>query len=334
MAIFIIFIDYDNDKKISIIALNFQLIFLPFTILYYDLFVLKKFKLLFLISIIGNLINLLIKIFLIKNNFQIYWICFSFSFDIVINSILINFFYKLNNQEKFNIIFNLKNIKNIFQKLSFFPFIGILTIACYRVDIIMVNFLTNYENTAIYSIASRFTLAISTFYFILIKFLYPIISKKIENNDYIDKIFKRVIGITFIFTIIIFSFFFIFGDYFLIIFGVFYLKSKSILLTLIINLIFVIILELSINHKYIKNDYFEIIKISIFYIFVNFVLNLIFIKSFGFYFASVATIISGFLTILLFHRKQINYKNISFYFSLSNWRDIKRIVIKNILKKK
>ena len=334
LAIFIIFIDYDNDKKISIIALNFQLIFLPFTILYYDLFVLKKFKLLFLISIIGNLINLLIKIFLIKNNFQIYWICFSFSFDVVINSILINFFYKLNNQEKLNIIFKFKNIKSIFQQLSFFPFIGILTIACYRVDIIMVNFLTNYENTAIYSIASRFTLAISTFYFILIKFLYPIISKKIENNDYIDKIFKRVIGITFIFTIIIFSFFFIFGDYFLIIFGVFYLKSKSILLTLIINLIFVIILELSINHKYIKNDYFEIIKISIFYIFVNFFLNLIFIKSFGFYFASIATIISGFLTIILFHRKQINYKNISFYFSLTNWMDIRKIVIRNILKKK
>ncbi len=120
----------------------------------------------------------------------------------------------------------------------------------------------------------------------------------------------------------------------MIIFGVFYLKSKSILLTLIINLIFIIILELSINHKYIKNDYFEIIKISIFYIFVNFFLNLIFIKSFGFYFASIATIISGFLTIILFHRKQINYKNISFYFSLTNWMDIRKIVIRNILKKK
>ncbi len=334
LVIFFILIDYDFDKKISVIALNLQLIFLPFTILYYDLFVEKKFKQLFFIAITGNLINLLIKIFLIKNNFQIYWICFSFAFDVIINSILINFFYKFSNKKKFSIIFKFKDVINLFHKLSFFPFIGILTLASYRVDIIMVNYLTNYENTAIYSIASRFTLAISTFYFILIRFLYPLISKKIENTDYIEKIFKRVIGITIVFTVIIFTFFLFFGDYLLIIFGTFYLKSKSILLTLIINLIFIIILELSINHKYIKNNFYEIIKISSLYIFMNLSLNYFFIKNYGFYFASVATVISGLVTVILFHKKEINYKNISFYFSLSNWRDIKRIVIKNILKKK
>lgn len=334
LVIFLIFINYNFNKKISVIILNLQLILLPFNILYYDLFVEKKFEQLFLVTLIGNIINLLIKVFLIKNDFEIYWIYLSFSFDIIINSILINFFYKLNNNKKLDITFNFKNIQNLFRKLSFFPFIGILTIASYRIDIIMVNYLTNYENTAIYSIASRITLAISTFYFVLIRFLYPIISNKIKNTQYIEKIFKRVIGITFIFTIIIFSFFLFFGDYLLIIFGTFYLKSKSILLTLIINLMFIIFLELSINHKYIKNNYYEIIKISVFYISMNLTLNYLFIINYGFYFASIATLFSGLITVMFFHKKEINYKNISFYFSLRNWTDIKTVVIKNILKKK
>ena len=66
---------------------------------------------------------------------------------------------------------------------------------------------------------------------------------------------------------------------------------------------------------------------------MNLSLNHFFIKNYGFYFASVATVISGLATVILFHKKEINYKKIFFYFSLSNWRDIKRIVIKNILKK-
>jgi O-antigen/teichoic acid export membrane protein len=332
LIIFLVIIDF--DKKVPIIALNLQLILLPFTILYYDLFVEKKFRQLFFIAIIGNIINLLIKFFLIKNNFEIYWICLSFSLDVIINSILINFSYKIFNNKKFNINFNLKKIKNLFQKLLFFPLLGILTIASYRIDIIMVNYLTNYENTAIYSIASRITLAISSFYFILIRFLYPLMSKNIADTNYIEKILKKVVGITIIFTTIIFIFFSIFGDYLLLIFGIFYLKSKSILLTLIINLMLLIILELSINYKYIKNNYFEIFKISMFYVFLNLILNYFFIKNYGFHSAAIATVISGLVTIIFFHMKEINYKNISFYFLLSNWDDIRKTVIKNVLKKK
>ena len=97
---------------------------------------------------------------------------------------------------------------------------------------------------------------------------------------------------------------------------------------------FIIFLELSINHKYIKNNYYEIIKISVFYISMNLTLNYLFIINYGFYFASIATLFSGLITVMFFHKKEINYKNISFYFSLRNWTDIKTVVIKNILKKK
>jgi|694.fasta_scaffold137660_3 O-antigen/teichoic acid export membrane protein len=304
-----------------ILSINFSLIIMPFLIFYYPIFIKKKFKTLLNISISVALLALTLRILFSYYYNNIILISLSYPFECIILGICCYYNFKKNNNFKFLIKINY--IFRVFKRISFYPFVALFMLISFKLDLIMISILSNYENTAYYSVPTRIVII---FFFItssILRFYYPRLSENYGKKEY-DLLIKKIISSFYIFHLLIFIIIFFIREPLLNLFDTKYTSSSTILLILYLNVSLISIYEILIQKKIIENKYKEIIIFFLISSIINISLNYFALMKVPIdyvAYSSVTSIILGILftsfiyktndiTILLQSIKLISYKNL------------------------
>lgn len=281
LVITLFFLNINSQFKLIIFIINIGLIIEPLTLFYYDLFLKKKFKFLFLAKLISVLIGTLLKLYLIINKFSLIYICISFILENIIYMIIINYIFNLY-KNKVNFSFKHLNYLKLLFKNKYMPVLGISALLTLRLDIFFVNFFLNEVSVSIYYIASRPVLVIYAVVLIISKFLYPYYSKfyYIKKNDH-DNFYQLLISLIFLFYLFFFVIFYLFRDFFLILFGNDYLIGRNLIMYLLVLSFFCSIINEWFNRMILMKKIIKIIKFHILSVFISFILNYYFILFWG-----------------------------------------------------
>jgi O-antigen/teichoic acid export membrane protein len=316
MITYFITIIFSFDKQIIelILILNLSLIILPFGVLYYELIVLKIFKDIFYITIIAALFSLTLKIILIYTKSPMAVIIWSFVFDSLILVVLCFLFYKKNNL-KFKFIFSYKETKKMLKSLSLYPLLSFLSLASLRIDVVMIKELLNFNYLADYSICSRIVILVILFLSNILKFFYPFFQGK-KKNDIIN--YLLVICSAISLSSIIFIF--LFSRLILSFFGNDYVELNYLIQILSLNIFFLIIADIFILKNYFEGKYIKIVYFYSSLIVLNIILNIILAKHFLIIGVSISTVVSTFLSLIIFF-----YKDLYEFFLSLNFSNIKKM---------
>jgi O-antigen/teichoic acid export membrane protein len=211
---------------------------------------------------------------------------------IILSSIILYVYYIKKNNIKINLQIDLNYIRFILKES--FPFmIWIMAVAIYfKIDIVMIWHIKSMSDVAIYSMAYNFIFLATSFLIIWMESVYPFLSAE-KNTLGKIQIFNKYYIYLLIITIFWIIFLYLFGLSFVeYIFWSEYSNSFIILQVLLISLVFfsynkfIFYLLSSIN----KQKVYSYIVIT--WAFINFVLNLFFIKEYGITWAAYATLIT------------------------------------------
>ncbi len=281
LVITLFFLNIDSQFKLIIFIINIGLIIEPLTLFYYDLFLKKKFKFLFLAKLISVLIGTLLKLYLIINKFSLIYISICFVLENIIYMIIICYIYNLY-KKKFNFSFKPLNYLKLLFKNKYMPALGISALLTLRLDIFFVNLFLNDLSVSIYYIASRPVLVIYAVVLIISKFLYPFYSKfHYLNKNKHDKFYKLLIFSIFLVYLFCFVILYLFRDSFLILFGNDYLLGRNLIMYLLVLSFFCSIINEWFNRMILMKKIIKIIKFHILSVFISFTLNYYFIFFWG-----------------------------------------------------
>jgi O-antigen/teichoic acid export membrane protein len=281
LVITLFFLNIDSQFKLIIFIINIGLIIEPLTLFYYDLFLKKKFKFLFLAKLISALIGTLLKLYLIINKFSLIYISICFVLENIIYMIIICYIFNLY-KKKFNFSFKPLNYLKLLFKNKYMPALGISALLTLRLDIFFVNLFLNDLSVSIYYIASRPVLVIYAVVLIISKFLFPFYSKFYYlNKNKHDRFYKLLIFSIFLVYIFCFVILYLFRDSFLILFGNDYLLGRNLIMYLLVLSFFCSIINEWFNRMILMKKIIKIIKFHILSVFISFTLNYYFILFWG-----------------------------------------------------
>ena len=155
LAIFLTFIEIDQDLKNLILILNLRIISEPFSIFYSELFVRGQFNIIFRIKFLQNIIFLLIKLFIILNKIDYIFLALAYFLENVFFSLVVIYYFKKNGNKFQNLIFSYEYTVKIIKKIILFPLLAFAFLISMRVDVLMISNLLGVDYAGYYSATSR-----------------------------------------------------------------------------------------------------------------------------------------------------------------------------------
>jgi O-antigen/teichoic acid export membrane protein len=222
-----------------------------------------------------------IKLFLILNNYNITIVALAFVVEQILFTTLVILYYNNLNYKLFNNKYLVNfNFLNFLKKNYQFPIIGLSVFLILRIDIFFIDYYLDHKFVTIYSITSRpiiigfgFVVLINQYYFSKMN-LINLRLKKFYNIYY-----QRLICVNFFIYLVALNLIFLFADFYLGLFGIYYKDYKYLMFYLCIMSFFASVVNIWFNHMVIKKKiltvlYFHIISILI-YVTLNYYLILI-----------------------------------------------------------
>ena len=299
LSIILIFIDVSRDLKIVILILNLILISEPFSIFYSELFVKGQFKNIFKIKMMQVSIFFIIKLYIIFNQINYFYIAISYVLENVFFSLLVIYFYKKNGNKLNHLLFELENTKRIFKMIFLFPLLAFALVVAMRIDILMISNILGVEYSAYYSGASRLITIILIFSSQFFQFIYPNLARLIYIRFEVEKIFRRIIFVALHLSILFLILTLFFGKYYLEIFGKEYVIAHTSFVILSVGLFFSLIINLWIQKQYLLSSYVNILFYQLTAILLNLVFNIYLINSIGMHGAALGSILSTVLAFII-----------------------------------
>lgn len=305
LAIISVF-DIDYKIKTIIIIISLILVSEPFSLPYNYFFIKKDYKTIFQVRLTQILIFFIIKLLILFYSKSILLFTLTYLLENIYFSILIIKRYLDNGNNFFNFILDKNYIIQVLKKIYIFPFISFATLLAMKIDIIMISSINDFSQSGYYSAASRTITALILLKLVFFSYIYPDMTKKyLENKNY-DMIYRVIIFVIFISSLIITCFFILFGDIYLELWGPNFSTAKIPLVILALNIFPSLVANIWIQKKFIQNQYMQIFFYQVISIILNILLNISFIKLYGVTGAAIATIFSNIITFLIVNIFSVN----------------------------
>ena len=289
----------DRDLKYLILIISLILIVEPFSIFYSEIFVRGQFKTIFKIKLLQNLIFFIVKIYIILNKFNFIYIALSYFFESLFFSLLIIFYFKKNGNNFINLIFEKEYTKKIIKKIFLFPLLAFSLIVAMRIDILMISNILGTEYSAYYSSASRLITIILIFGTLFFQFIYPNLSRFINDKNAMDRIFRNIIFLSFYFSLLFFVAVLICGEFYLNLFGENYSSAYGSFIFLSLSLFLSLVINFWIQKQFLLSNHLNILFYQLATILFNIIFNSYLINSFGINGAAIASLLSTFLAFII-----------------------------------
>lgn len=268
----------------------------------------EKMKYQAITNILINVFTLIFIFIIINTNFAIWGIVFAYIFANVI-ALIYEFWALRKHIIKPKLSFDIQMYKNLLKAGLPFALTGLFYTIYYSIDLVMLNHFSTSYATGLYNSAYKLITVLTLFYTIYSSVVFPVMSKLFkEEKDLLNFSLNKSIKYLLLVTIPISIFTLFYGYEIIMIYGADYIEAGGVIKILIWTVCFLFIngacsLVLNSSHK----EYSVTTIYSIAAIF-NVVLNLILIPRYGVYGASVATVLSEILILILelYMLKKIN----------------------------
>ena len=315
LCIVMILLNINNDLKILILCFNIIILIEPFTIVYSYFFIKKKFFLLSKISIFQSLFFFTMKVFVVLQYKNIFFLGFCYVLEYIFFALVLIYFDNKNKKIFKKFKFEVYEIFNTFRQIYLFPFLSIFTLVALRIDVIMLASMMSEADAGIYSVSSRLIGIFLLFGTTFLTLVYPEFARN-QNKYIFQKNFEMLLSLSIFISCIIIFIIFIFGNYYLILFGEIFSNSLDTLKILSINILLGFIVMTWTNKQYIDGNYFIIIIFLSLAILLNIVLNYYLIPILFLNGSAIATTLSMLIALklcLVFNRQDL--KSIFYSFS-------------------
>jgi O-antigen/teichoic acid export membrane protein len=335
LASVITLLDIRHEFKILILVLNLILLSEPFSIFYSEIFVRGQFKRIFLVRFFQTVIFFIVKLYLLFNEYNYIYIALAYFVENFFFTIMMLYYFKKNGNKFSKLIFLKEHSINLLKKVILFPIMAFAVIISMRVDIIMISKIIGPEDAGYYSAASRIIIIVLLFGTQLFYFMYPYFSRAIKYDLKFLTIYQNLILISCFIGISCFVASILFGELYLGFFSENFTRVLVSLKILSLNVSFALMINLWIHKQYIATKYNVIFIYQIISIFLNVLLNYYLIKSMGVNGASLATVLSTFISFLIINVTQPKEIYIIFNsFSLENISEIVKTIKIKVFEKK
>lgn len=299
LALSLNFFSFDKDLKNLILIVSLILIVEPFSIFYSEIFVRGQFKTIFKIRVLQNFVFFVIKLIIILNKFDFVYIAFAYFFESLFFALLIIFYYKKNGNNFISLIFDKEYTKKILEKIFLFPLLAFSLIVAMRIDILMISNILSHEQSAYYSSASRLITIILIFSTLFFQFIYPNLSRFINDNLTMSKIFRNLIFLSFYFSLLFLGIVLFLGEFYLSLFGEDYIVAHNSFIILSISLFFSLVINLWIQKQFLLSNYLNILIYQSSTIMFNIILNSYLISSYGITGAAMSSLFSTLIAFII-----------------------------------
>ncbi len=299
LALSLNFFFLDEDLKNLILIISLILIVEPFSIFYSEIFVRGQFKIIFKIKVIQSLIFFCIKLFIILNKFDFIYIALAYFLESLFFALLVIFYFKKNGNNFMNLIFEKEYTIKIINKIFLFPLLAFSLIVAMRIDILMISNILNPEQSAYYSSASRLITIILIFSTLFFQFIYPNLSRFINDKNTMSRIFRNIIFLSFYSSLLFLGAVVIFGELYLKLFGKDYIVAHNSFIILSISLFFSLVINLWIQKQFLLSNHLNILFYQLATILFNIILNSYLIASYGIAGAALASLFSTLIAFLI-----------------------------------
>ena len=304
LAIFLIFIEIDQDLKNLILILSLIIISEPFSIFYSELFVRGQFNIIFRIKFLQNIIFLLIKLFIILNKIDYIFLALAYFVENVFFSLVVIYYFKKNGNKFQNLIFSYEYTLKIIKKIILFPLLAFAFLISMRVDVLMISNLLGVDYAGYYSATSRIITIILLFGTHFFQFIYPNLNRISYNKQKFTDIYKNLIFLSIITGIVTYLIALILGSSYLKLFGNEFLIVLNSLKILSINVAAALIINLWVHKQYVFSKYKQILFFQTSTILLNIILNYYLISFFGINGAALATSLAAILSFIIINIHQ------------------------------
>lgn len=231
---------------------------------------------------------------------------------------------------KIGMEFNIPLWKEMIKKGIPFGVTAIFTVLFYTIDGIMLSVMSGNYAVGIYSSAYKIISVFTTLYSVYIAVFFPLMSKlHKEDKELLIISYEKSIKYLLILIVPIAIVISLYSEYIIILlFGISFKPSSSVLLILIWSLIFTFLNGASTNLLNASDRETIVTKINGIGAFVNVVLNLTLIPIYSYNGASVATVLTGIILCILF---VYNIKKIGLEIPKNIIKDIIKILIANLM---
>lgn len=300
LGFLLIFVNISAEFKVVILLMNLIILIEPFSIFYSIFFIKQQFLKIWQIRISQICIFSFLKIYSIIFYKNIIFLCLIYVFEHLFFAIITIILFVKSGYKIDKFIVDKTYVLNVFKKIIIFPFLSFFLIVSMRVDTLMVGAYINTETSGLYSVSSRLIstllLIVSLFYAII----FPSLSVAFKKNDKLFiKILKDLIGISVIISLITTLLIFIFGKFYLSIFGDNFLQINNCLKILSLNIFLCLIINVWQYQNYVKGNYLIIAGFQALVTILNIIFNYYFIYFFGVEGAALATLLSAFISFLV-----------------------------------
>ncbi len=299
LAFLLTLFDIENNFRNLILILNLILITEPFSIFYSELFVRGQFNRIFKIRFFQTLIFFSIKIYLVLNGFDIFFIALAYVFENMFFSLIIIYYFKKNGNNFVNLIFESKHTINILKKIMLFPLMAFAIIVAMRLDILMISNILGEKESGIYSSASRLVIIVLLFGTHFFQFIYPNLNRLMINRQGITSIYHNLVLYSFYTGVLFLVFSLLFGEYYLILFGEEYLKALHSFKILSLTVFPALLFNLWIHKQYVLSKYTKILFFQIGTIILNILLNYYLINTLGMNGAALASLLAPLISFIV-----------------------------------
>lgn len=288
-----------KDLKYLILIIGLILIVEPFSIFYSEIFVRGQFRTIFKIKVLQNLIFFAIKIYIILNKLNFIYIAVSYFLESLFFSLLVIYYFKKNGNNFINLKFEKEYTKKIIKKIFLFPLLAFSLIVAMRIDILMISNILGTEFSAYYSSVSRLVTIILIFGTLFFQFIYPNLSRFINDKNAMDRIFRNIIFLSFYSSLLFFTAVIVFGKLYLNLFGENYIFAYESFIFLSLSIFLSLVINFWIQKQFLISSYINILFYQIASILFNIIFNSYLISSFGIKGAAIASLLSTFLAFII-----------------------------------
>ena len=180
-----------------------------------------------------------------------------------------------------------------------FPLLAFSLIVAMRIDILMISNILSHEQSAYYSSTSRLITIILIFSTLFFQFIYPNLSRFINDNFTMSKIFRNLIFLSFHFSLLFLGVVSFFGEFYLSLFGEEYIVAHNSFIILSISLFFSLVINLWIQKQFLLSNYLNILIYQSSTILFNIIFNSYLISSYGITGAAMSSLFSTLIAFII-----------------------------------
>lgn len=304
--VFLVFFDIPTQFKLVIVIINLILVIEPLSLFYYHLYLKKLFRIIFYLKTSSLIMGLLIKLFLILNNYNILFVALAFVVEQIFFTTVVFLYFKSLNYKIFNNEYLLKfNFLNFLKKNYQFPIVGLSVFLILRIDIFFIDYYLDHKFVTVYSIISRpmiigfgFLVLINQYYFSKLNLI------NLRLNKFYNIYYQRLICMNFFIYLVALILIFLFADFYLELFGTSYKEYKYLMIYLCIMTFFASIVNIWFNHMVTNKKILTVLYFHLISILIYMTLNYYFILFWGVDGVVLSMIFSLFISIFI-----VNLKN-------------------------